>query len=52
MDIREDIGASFFNDEEVESIENYISALRKKLWREGKILIEGYTYSEWKERVK
>jgi hypothetical protein len=29
-----------------------IFTLRNKLWKEDKIRIEGYTYSEWKEEQR
>lgn len=49
MDIGQDIEDQLFTAQ-VRSTEIEMSALRDKLWREGKIRIEGYTYSEWKER--
>ena len=33
-----------------EEYEESISDLRFKLWKEGKIRIEGYTYEEWLKR--
>lgn len=51
MDIRQDIDDQPFSTQ-VRSIETEMSALRDKLWREGKLRIEGYTHSEWKETHK
>ncbi len=30
------------------NLDSYIHELREKLWKEDKIRIGGYTYSEWK----
>ena len=51
MDIRQDIDDQLFTAQ-VRSVEIGMSALRDKLWREDKLRIEGYTYSEWKETHK
>ena len=51
MDIRQDIDDQLFTAQ-VRSVEIEMSALRGKLWREDKLRIEGYTYSEWKETYK
>ena len=48
MDIRQDIDDQLFTAQ-VRSVEIKMSALRDKLWREDKLRVEGYTYSEWKE---
>ena len=45
MDIREDLN----NHEKFKTLSTFIMELRDKLWREDKIRIEGYTYSEWKK---
>jgi hypothetical protein len=49
MGIREDLNNQLYNDE-LKAITTNISELRQKLWKEGKIRLEGLTYSEWKER--
>ena len=51
MDIRQDIDDQPFTTQ-VRSVEIEMSTLRDKLWREDKLRIEGYTYSEWKETHK
>ena len=43
MGIRENIST------EVNNLNSYMSYLRDKLWREDKLRINGYTFSEWKE---
>lgn len=37
--------------EEIEDLTSYISSLRIKLWKEGKIRIDNYTYSEWQRNI-
>jgi hypothetical protein len=36
---------------EIEDLTSYISSLRIKLWKEGKIRIDNYTYSEWQRNI-
>ena len=47
MGIREDLDNQLYNAE-LRAITINISELRRKLWKDNKIRIEGVTYDEWK----
>lgn len=39
-------------DKEVKSLNLWANELRQKLWKENKIRLNGYTYSEWKAGLR
>lgn len=47
MSIRDNINSQIYNSA-LQELNLTISELRTKLWKEDKIKIDGYTYSEWK----
>ena len=48
-----DTGEDIINNQRyrgtLRSCNNYITFIRNKLWEEGKIKIDGYSYEEWKK---